>query len=88
MRHVFNPLRSEIQTTADKVRSLLKSPAISGKDPEVAGEIRANIMLSYRHLEDARMRLGKAIQAAETGVSIYDIGATDSDRVPTPNPNI
>src|ERR1041385_93045 len=36
------------------------------------GEVIANIMLSYRHLEDARMRLGKAIQATEGGVSIYD----------------
>jgi len=36
------------------------------------GEMKANIMLSYRHLEDARMRLGKAIQALEGGVSIFD----------------
>lgn len=35
-------------------------------------EVLANIMLSYRHLEDARMRLGKAIQADGDGVSIYD----------------
>ena len=27
------------------------------------GEMKANIMLAYRHLEDARMRMGKAIQA-------------------------
>jgi hypothetical protein len=87
MRTIFNPLRNEIQTTADKVKALLNSPAVSGKDPAVAGEIRANIMLSFRHLEDARMRLGKAIQAAEGGVSIYDAGATDSNRVPVPNPN-
>ena len=36
------------------------------------GEIRANIMLSFRHLEDARMRLGKAIQYIDGGVSILD----------------
>ena len=36
------------------------------------GEMRANIMLAYRHLEDARMRLGKAIQHLEGGVSVYD----------------
>jgi hypothetical protein len=35
-------------------------------------EMQANLMLAYRHLEDARMRLGKVIQAQEGGVSIYD----------------
>ena len=34
-------------------------------------EMQANIQLAYRHLEDARMRLGKAIQAFEGGKSIY-----------------
>lgn len=36
------------------------------------GEMIANVTLAYRHLEDAAMRLGKAIQAYETGNSIYD----------------
>lgn len=35
-------------------------------------EARANIVIAYRHLEDARMRFGKAIQATDGGVSIYD----------------
>ena len=35
-------------------------------------EMRANIMLAYRHLEDARMRVGKILQAAGDGVSILD----------------
>lgn len=35
------------------------------------GEMIANLMLSYRHLEDARMRLGKVIQAYDGGVSVY-----------------
>lgn len=34
-------------------------------------EMKANLMLSYRHLEDARMRLGKAIQAFDGGKSCY-----------------
>lgn len=34
-------------------------------------EMDDNIILAYRHLEDARMRLGKAIQAFDGGVSIY-----------------
>ncbi|KKM90646.1 hypothetical protein LCGC14_1236580 [marine sediment metagenome] len=36
------------------------------------GEMKANIMLAYRHLEDARMRIGKILQAAGDGVSILD----------------
>jgi len=36
------------------------------------GEMIANIMLAYRHLEDARMRLGKVLQAQDGGTSIYD----------------
>lgn len=36
------------------------------------GETKANIMLAYRHLEDASMRLGKVIQAQDGGVSVYD----------------
>lgn len=44
--------------------------------PEVAGqdtpEMIANVTLAYRHIEDAAMRIGKAIQAYEGGKSIYD----------------
>jgi len=43
--------------------------AVSKPDFE---EMHANITLCYRHLEDAAMRLGKAIQAFDGGVSIYD----------------
>ena len=35
-------------------------------------EMKDNIMLSYRHLEDARMRLGKVMQQIQGGVSKYD----------------
>lgn len=37
------------------------------------GEILANIMIAYRHLEDARMRIGKAIQAYDGGTSVYNM---------------
>jgi hypothetical protein len=39
--------------------------------PHDIAEMRANITLAYRHMEDARMRLGKAIQAYDGGVSCY-----------------
>ena len=35
------------------------------------GEADANIMLAFRHLEDCRMRLGKAVQALNGGTSCY-----------------
>ena len=35
-------------------------------------QMKANIMLSYRHLEDARMRVGKVLQYADDGISILD----------------
>lgn len=35
-------------------------------------EIIANLTLAHRHLEDCVMRLGKAIQAYDGGVSCYD----------------
>ena len=43
---------------------------------EDKGEMIANIMLAYRHLEDASMRIGKAIQAHDGGVSVYDRATT------------
>ena len=35
-------------------------------------EMKAQLMLAVRHLEDARMRFGKVLQYAGNGVSIYD----------------
>jgi hypothetical protein len=40
-------------------------------EKKIAGEPAAQAMLSVRHLEDARMRLGKVIQHS-SGVSIFD----------------
>ena len=39
---------------------------------EDVGEVMANLTLTYRHLEDASMRVGKTIQARAGGKSIYD----------------
>ena len=36
------------------------------------GEQKAQAMLAVRHIEDARMRLGKVIQYNSDGVSCYD----------------
>jgi hypothetical protein len=62
-------LRREIKAVADRVLAL-RAP---GDDIyNVPGEAIANATLAYRHLEDASMRLGKAIQALDGGVSVYD----------------
>lgn len=39
---------------------------------EETGEMIANATLAIRHLEDARMRLGKVIQWHDGGTSCYD----------------
>lgn len=65
-------LREEIQVHAQDVKELMNNN--HHKAHADLGEVKANIMLAYRHLEDARMRLGKVIQAEDGSVSIYDAG--------------
>jgi hypothetical protein len=57
-------LRRELKPIAEILHGLIRT----GELPEA----NANCMLAYRHLEDASMRLGKAIQALDGGVSVYD----------------
>jgi hypothetical protein len=59
-----NEARAQIKATAEAVLAM--------KNGMIVGEAVANIMLTYRHLEDASMRLGKVIQALDGGVSVYD----------------
>lgn len=67
-------LRREIKVIAEKLWELRK-PAIG----VVPDEAISNALLAYRHLEDASMRLGKAIQALDGGVSVYDMTQTPSN---------
>jgi len=59
-------LRREIKAVAERTM------ALKNAIPTEPSEAIANVMLAYRHLEDASMRLGKAIQALDGGVSVYD----------------
>ena len=72
-----NNLRTDIQNIADKLLQVKKdypnSPVLTLIEDR--GEVLANLTLAYRHLEDAKMRLGKVIQAVE-GSSIYDTANT------------
>jgi len=65
-------LREKISPLADKIKAFVDALEISeteqGADKE---EQIANAMLSYRHIEDAKTRLDKVIQAT-VGKSVYD----------------
>lgn len=66
-------IRTSIKNVGTEVL-LLKdsiSSTFGSKDTDFS-EMFANVTLAYRHLEDAAMRVGKAIQAYEGGKGIYD----------------
>jgi gentisate 1,2-dioxygenase len=60
-------LRRKLKPLTEAVADLVRV------NPSPDAEACANVMLAYRHLEDASMRLGKSIQALNGGVSVYDI---------------
>lgn len=61
-----NRWRKELLDTEHYVRALVT-------EKKVSGEAAAQAMLAVRHLEDARMRLGKVIQhSSGGGKSVYD----------------
>jgi hypothetical protein len=66
LEDVCNRWRKDLLDTEHYVRALVT-------EKKVAGEAAAQAMLAVRHLEDARMRLGKVIQhSSGGGVSIFD----------------
>jgi hypothetical protein len=64
LRGAMLPLEGRIKQIEESLRLF----ATGGADQE---EMKANLRLAYRHLEDARMRLGKAVQAFDGGTSVY-----------------
>jgi hypothetical protein len=77
-KNTINNLRSDIETVVGYSKGFIKTlkeltPENFGSDVDY-GEIFANSILALRHLEDAKMRLGKCIQAIE-GQSVYDTPA-------------
>lgn len=65
-------LRTKIKDVASAVKSFKSNlTQYPERDWEDRWEVIANIMLAYRHLEDARMRLWKVIEAVEWQ-NIYD----------------
>lgn len=75
-------LRSEIELIKSFVVNWMKHPELKEMcfTEEVLDkktEIYSNLKLAYRHLEDARMRIGKVLQAYDGGKSILDKWATE-----------
>ena len=82
----MHPNGLPIEETVSHLRQGIKRQALLVKDclkdhphwesevdsVEDQGEMKANLTLAYRHLEDAAMRLGKVIQAHNGGKSVYD----------------
>ena len=65
-------VRNKIKDMADEVKTLRDMAGLMALSDESFGEGKANVMLAYRHLEDARMRVGKIMQCLQGGVSKYD----------------
>ena len=67
-------VRGEIKDLAEVVKSFMNDDWFQNEQAfaNQHGEAKANIMLAYRHLEDARMRVGKIVQQIQGGVSKFD----------------
>lgn len=66
-------LRGKLRELAEQLKNLHVSHVflIAEEYDGQHAEMHANITLAYRHLEDATMRVGKAVQAYDGGKSIY-----------------
>ena len=66
--------RGEIRYIGAVVKGLINHPDFRSNQVFEGqhSEMKANLMLSFRHLEDARMRLGKVMQQIQGGVSKFD----------------
>jgi hypothetical protein len=67
-------MREQLEQKVKDTKWVIDYPMAEGIDSEHenAQEITANLILSMRHLEDARMRLGKVFQAMDGGKSCYN----------------
>lgn len=74
VKEVCDKMRKEIKGIELEARALMDNSEF--KNEQIArnqhSEMKANIMLTVRCLEDARMRVGKILQWADGGLSIYD----------------
>lgn len=69
LRLEIKNLAKSVKEISDELKKVPRNPDPSRA--EFDGEMIAQAILSYRHLEDASMRLGKVMQYANDGESIY-----------------
>lgn len=73
----FNPISPTMAGVAIGASSLsdetrkVETLVPKRKEPQWS-EMQANLQIAHRKLEDARMRVGKIIQALDGGESVYD----------------
>jgi len=74
IEQVANEIRAHLQDTERDVRHM-RSHSFFDNEQRTRGqhqEVHEHINLAIRHIEDARMRLGKVCQYAGDGVSCFD----------------
>lgn len=70
---IAGELRSNLDIEEKKLRTYVEDIKLTVEAEGFnKGECIAQAMLALRHVEDARMRVGKVIQYADGGMSIYD----------------
>ena len=74
-------LRKKLKENAEHLKTQIQvaKDTVEVTSDQDKGEKIANLMLAYRHLEDSAMRIGKAIQAHEGGISVYDQNMPERD---------
>jgi len=81
IEELCSSLRITIESVKGRVADMHTNGDFSNEDTNLVGanvpvsqqaNMHANITLVFRHLEDARMRLGKVMQAYQGGISILD----------------
>lgn len=74
-------IRSQVTLLEQRLVALFNHRDFNNEDFRLNGSnipetrnanIKANITLAFRALEDSRMRLGKVMQACQGGISIFD----------------
>jgi hypothetical protein len=74
LKSICGRLRAELLEIEKTTRGIKEHPDMQGEQTFIGqhSEMIAQSMLAVRHIEDARMRLGKVLQYGRDGVSIFD----------------
>ena len=74
VKELADELRADLKEIEDRARLLMHHSVYQSERAfqNQHGEMKAHTMLAVRHIEDARMRLGKVCQYAGDGVSVFD----------------